>query len=234
MSMSRLNLLCCLWLTACNCQHSTPVFLSAALMGKVEVLDSCNSSCDEGCESEILKQAIKEPGQGGIASGVLLRLTDDVPVYRLWNGPDAKLNAYGGTNRIGSWWSADKPAGNVTQYQRANAICQEWNDLAWEVKCTLKKGTVIAVGPTQSANCKIGDSFQANPTQQIYVDNVASRFVSCPKLESDNPADRDFPVDPNELLLQKKAQAVPLAEPAAPATGAEVKKSPSAKRRNHR
>lgn len=232
MPISRLSLLLCLGLSACNCQQSAPIFLPAALLGKVELVDSCESSCDEGCESEVLKQAIKEPGLGGISSGVLVRLTEDVPVYRLWNGPKAKLNDYGATNRIGSWWSVDKPAGNVNDYQRANAICREWNDLAWEVKCTLKKGTVVAVGPTQSANCKTGDSFQANSTQQIYVDNVASRFVSCPKVESDNPAERDFPVDPNQLLLEKKPQPEP-ASTALPGSEG-VKKSPPAKRRDRR
>lgn len=205
---SRVFLLFYALLTGCNCQQSAPIFLPAALIGKVEVVETCPTSRVENCESEILKQAIKEPGQGGISSGVLLRVTEDVAVYRLWNGPHAKLNDYGGTNRIGAWWSADKPSGKGGDYRRNNAICKEWNDLTWEVKCTLKKGTTIAVGPTQSANCKDGDSFPANPTLQIYVDNVASRFASCPKVASENAAERDFEADQNELLLEKKSETI--------------------------
>lgn len=206
-----------LLLSACNCQQPQSVFLPAALIGKVEVIASCESNCDETGDADILKQAIKPPGDGGISSGVLVRLTDDVTVYRLWNGPTAKLNAYGGTNRLGAWWTADKPNGTRDDYRRNNAICEDWdNQLAWEVKCTLKKGTVVAVGPTQSANCRQGPSFQANPTLQIYVDNTASRFVSCPKVESDNQAERDFEVNPDELLLPNAA--VPDKKPNIPAT----------------
>ncbi len=200
----RFPVFACLFLTACSCRPPQPVFLPAAMLGKVDVVTYCQAHGDAGCDSEILQQAIKPPGQGGISSGVLVRLLEEVPVYRLWNGPEAPLNDYGGTNRIGAWWSADKPAGKVFDYRRQNAICQEWNTLAWAVKCTLKPGTLVAVGPTQSANCRTGDHFAANPTLQLYVDNLAARFVSCPKVAADKAA-RDFPVNPDEVLLEKTA-----------------------------
>lgn len=189
---AKLGLLTLVLLAAgCECQQK-PIFLPAAMAGKVELVDDCSESCD----NEILAGAIAEPEKGGISSGKLLRITDDVEVYRMWNGPDGGLNAYGGSNRLGPWWTAERPSGTDQDYRAKNAICPGWNELKWVAKCTLKKGTLIAIGPTQSARCSTGEFYPANNTQQIYVDNYSPKHVSCGKyLESDYPVnDKDLSV----------------------------------------
>src|SRR3954466_460158 len=49
-------------------------------------------------------------GVGGVSKPCVVRLTRDVPVYRLWAGPAVK-DAQGRTSRIGQWWTFDAPKG---------------------------------------------------------------------------------------------------------------------------
>src|SRR5580692_45428 len=55
-----------------------------------------------------LASAIKVPGQGALAQGIVVRLLADVPVWRMWSGPEKK-DASGRTNRMGQWWAYDAP-----------------------------------------------------------------------------------------------------------------------------
>lgn len=181
-----------LLLSACNCEQRQPVFLPAAMMGKVEMIASCNQDCNQ----DILSHAIMKPGQGGVSSGVLLKLKEEIEVYRLWDGADKGINEYGGSNRIGAWWSADRPAGDVDHYRTQNAICNKWNELRWVAKCKLKPGTLVVVGPTQSATCSEQESYAANNSLQLYVDNTSSRYVDCGKV-----SENDHAVNPDDLLL---------------------------------
>jgi hypothetical protein len=164
------------------------------MQGKVEVM----GSCDQDCDQRILDNAIEKTGKGGISSGILVQLTDDIDVYRMWDGPDSGLNEYGTTNRIGAWWTADRPSGKVNDYRVKNAICPDWNTLKWVAKCTLKKGSLVAVGPTQSASCKTGESYSANNTQQIYVDNYSSTYMQCAKYK-----EADYEANPDDIYLKK-------------------------------
>jgi hypothetical protein len=179
-------------LIGCSCDERKPLFLPDAMMGKVELVDSCNQNCGQ----DILSHAIMKEGQGGISSGVLLKLNEEITVYRLWDGADKGINEYGGSNRIGAWWSADQPTGDTNGYRARNAVCKKWNELRWMAKCKLKPGTLIAVGPTQSAICSEQESYPANNTLQIYVDNTSTRYVDCGKV-----SDNDHPVNPDDLLL---------------------------------
>lgn len=179
-------------LIACNCDQRQPVFLPATMMGKVEIV----ASCDQNCDQDILSHAVMKEGQGGISSGILLKLTEEITVYRLWDGADKGINEYGGSNRIGAWWSADRPSGDASSYRAQNAICKKWNELRWIAKCKLKPGTLVAVGPTQSASCSEQEIYPANNTLQLYVDNTSTRYVDCGKV-----SDNDRPVNPDDLLL---------------------------------
>lgn len=178
--------------TGCALDQRRAEFLPTAMLGKVEVLDSCDQNCDQ----EILSHAIMTAGQGGISAGVLYRLNQEVTAYRLWDGANKGLNEYGGSNRIGAWWTVDQPSGDVTAYRAQNAICKKWNDLRWVAKCKLKPGTVVAVGPTQSARCSDQEVYPSSSTLQIYVDNTSTRYVDCGKI-----TDNDYPVNPDNLLL---------------------------------
>lgn len=155
--------------------------------------------------------AVKPAGQGGISEALVVRLTADVPVYRMWNGPDKK-DARGFTNRIGQWWGYDAPKGKVEQYRVDFEICNGWNDLTWVATCTLKAGSVVAIGPGQSVSPETcGDptgkeSYPANSRDwQVWVAQAWARGAElvCP------PEDQDYPADPQNIakrLTAKKAE----------------------------
>jgi len=75
------------------------------------------------------------------------------------------------------WWSPDHPQGKREDYAKINAICPEYNELEWVSQCTLKAGSIIAVGPTQSVKCKDGTEIPANPSLQIFVGNYPKDVV---------------------------------------------------------
>ena len=60
--------------------------LPAVLQGKAEVV----AATDPDYARAAIGEAVKTDGQGGISQGLVLRLTADVPVYRMWNGPTKK------------------------------------------------------------------------------------------------------------------------------------------------
>lgn len=186
-------LLYTLMLTGCSYDQHSQIFLPASMLGKVDVVASCNQNCTQ----EILENAIASEGKGGISSGILVRLTDDMDIYRMWNGP--RINEYGTSNRIGAWWTAERPSGKAKDYRIKNAVCEDWNDLTWVAKCKLKKGSLVAVGPTQSANCgKSGENYSANNTQQLYVDNYSPQHIQCEKYKA-----TDYEVNPDDIYLKK-------------------------------
>ncbi len=170
--------------------------LPAALQGKAEVLPST----DPDYARADLTSAVKPEGQGGISAGIVVRLTEDIPVYRMWSGPDKK-DSRGNTNRLGSWWSYDAPQGPVSGYRADYEICNSWNDLSWVATCTLKKGSVVAIGPGQSVSAATcGDvmgkeSYPANAEDwQLYVSKAWTRTSTeliCPAESADYQANPD-------------------------------------------
>jgi hypothetical protein len=86
-----------------------------------------------------VEYAVKPAGQGGVSAALVVKITQDIPVYRMWNGP-GDVNAQGNTNRLGGWWSYDAPHGPVDGYRVAYEICRDWNKLKWVATCTLKAG----------------------------------------------------------------------------------------------
>jgi hypothetical protein len=140
-------------LAACGSIPSGPPQLPRSLHGKAIAL--AVDDADWGRAQA--PSAIKKEGEGGISSAVVVRLTADISVYRLWSGQN-KLDAKGNTNRLGSWWSADAPTGTVSSYRRDYEVCTKWNDLTWLAQCTLKKGAVVAIGPGQSVSAQTCES----------------------------------------------------------------------------
>lgn len=178
--------------------------LPASLVGKAVVL----TAGDPDYALADVGDAVKPVGDGGISAALVIRLDQDLAVYRLWNGP-AKLDANGNTNRLGGWWSYDAPRGTVAAYRIAYEICPSWNDLTWVASCTLKKGAVVAIGPGQSVSAATcGDpggaaSYPANPADwQTFVNQPWKHpeTLECP------PVGADYPADPNDI-----AKALPAA-----------------------
>jgi hypothetical protein len=167
--------------------------LPAQLTGKAVLV----ADGDPDAPRADLASAIKPAGQGALTQGIVVRLTADVPVWRMWSGPDKK-DASGHTNRLGQWWSYDAPHGPQQGYRVAYEICASWNDLTWVAKCTLKKGAVVAIGPGQSvspATCSDTtgkEAYPANPRDwQLWVSKVWARGqeLECPVDTSDYQAD---------------------------------------------
>lgn len=184
-----------------------PLALPAELQGKAVLVPKGDP--DEARAD--LAAAVKPAGEGGISHGLVVRLTADIPVWRMWNGPDKK-DANGRTNRLGQWWSYDAPHGTQQQYRTDYEICLSWNDLTYVAKCTLKKGAVVAIGPGQSVSPKTcGDAtgreaYPANPRGwQVYIAKVWARPTEfeCP------PDSADYLADPADI--SRKSAAKPAA-----------------------
>ncbi len=124
-------------------------------------------------DAALLKQAVADPGKGGLCAGKVFEAVRPVTVFRVWNR--AKVET-----ALGRWWSFAKPQGPVDAYRRANAICPEWSELNYANECHLKVGARVVVGPGQSADCK-GTPYDRSATNQVFVPND-TRDANDPKL----------------------------------------------------
>ena len=122
--------------------------------------------------------------------GWIVVVTEDVPVYRLWNGPGDDAH-----NRMGQWWAAEAPSGSEAAYRREYAICHEWNDLTWVARCTLTAGAKVVVGQTQSVSedlCSLdgGESYARSKGWQVFIPRAwENPHLVCPDASSDYRAD---------------------------------------------
>ena len=190
-------------LAGCATAPMNPLGLPPSLQGRAELL----RLDDPDYERAAAWNALKAPGQGGVLGVAVVRLKEDLPVYRLWSGP-AVRDGRGNTNRLGGWWSAQAPQGTTAQYRNDYAVCQGWNELTYLASCTLRRGSVVAVGPGQSVSAQTcGDAGgkesypQNRAVWQIYVDQPWKRTeeLICPAESNDlatNPADLGQPDTP--------------------------------------
>lgn len=178
--------------------------LPEILRGKAQVLSASSPDYARAAVSS----AVKPAGMGGVSEALVVKITQDIPVYRMWNGPGV-LDARGNTNRLGSWWSYDAPHGTVGGYRVGYEICTAWNTLKWMATCTLKAGAVVAIGPGQSVSAETcGDptgveQYPDNPLEwQTFVNQPWNRpnELSCP------PESADYEADPLEISRPKPAQ----------------------------
>lgn len=173
-----------------------PITLPALLTGKAVVLASSEADHARGDLAGALKQA----GEGGLSEALVVRLTADIPVYRMWSGPEKK-DSRGNTNRVGQWWSYDAPTGTQASYRTAYEICEDWNELTWVVTCTLKAGAVVTIGPGQSVSAATcGDEtgkeeYPANSNNwQVFVSKAWTRLGPDKELDCPDEA-RDYVAD---------------------------------------
>lgn len=181
-----------LGLSACApmAAENNALLVPPSLAGKVVVL----APSDPAYAQANAESAVKAAGLGGVSGALVVKLSQDLPVYRMWNGPAAT----GSDNRLGSWWAFDAPKGTREGYRRAYEICGTWNQLAWVATCTLKQGAVVAIGPGQSvsaqtcADASDYETYDANRRDwQVYVNQAWSRpdVLSCPPITADYRAD---------------------------------------------
>ena len=152
--------------------------------------------------------AVKPAGEGNVYRAMVVQLTRDILVYRMWNGP-ASVDANGRTNRIGSWWTYDVPRGAQRDYRRSYEICTVWNTLAFVATCTLKKGAVVAIGPGNSVSARTcGDPTgrEAYPPNdrnwQLYLSKAFERIGPGKELECPDVAE-DYEAEPSNLARRK-------------------------------
>ena len=193
-----------------GCAASTPVpvtpaapltlTMPAQLDGKATLL----SPLDADYARADPTGAVKPAGEGNLEAALVVKLTADLPVWRLWSGPDKK-DARGNTNRIGQWWSYDAPHGSRRDYRAAYEICTPWNDLYWVARCTLKSGAVVAVGPGNSVSAQTcGDpagqeAYPANERDwQLYVAKAWTRLGADKELDCPDPS-QDYLADPTDI-----------------------------------
>lgn len=117
---------------------------------------------DQALEAE----AVGASGKGGVCTAKVLVVEEDVRVYRVWDSSRAR-SAYG------RWWSLTRPEGPRDAYRREYAICPAWSALDRLLSCTVRRGTAIVVGPTQSATCETG-TYPKTGHNQVYVRNDAA------------------------------------------------------------
>jgi hypothetical protein len=181
-----------------------PLTLPPQLVGRAEVLAA---GAPDYVRADV-GTAVRPPGDGNVSRAIVIRLTEDMRVFRMWNGP-SKLDASGRTNRIGSWWTYDAPRGSVREYRKDYEICVGWNDLAWVAACTLKKGAVVAIGPGNSVSAATcGDltgkeSYPSNNRDwQLYVARAFERVGPDKELECPDPS-ADYEADQRNLSRRK-------------------------------
>lgn len=97
---------------------------------------------------------VQAPWNGGIQAGctVTPNAGAKVTLYRAWGGGGA-TGGGGYSQRLGGWWSLQNPLSqyqNVTEWRSANAVCPTFNTATTVTACTLKPGTRVIIGYTQS------------------------------------------------------------------------------------
>jgi hypothetical protein len=165
------------------------VTLPAALRGKAELLPL---DTDQHYAAAPW-QAVSAPGKGATSAALVVRLKEDVPVYRAWSGTEPSEHPRQ-ADRLGQWWSFDDPRGLTREsFRRAYGVCSAWNQLRKVATCRLLKGAVVAVGPPQSVDASTCGTAEAYPPNlaawQVYIHRAWERKdLVCPPEQQD----RDF------------------------------------------
>jgi hypothetical protein len=164
--------------------------VTAATAAKFKLLNSISSPGAAGtlgsdCSkwpSIGAKAFIKPSGGGGITRADIVVATEDVTVYRAYSDGPFKCSIKSPAAKLGSWWALSPFPSSKDAYRKATAVCSSWNDFSKKVVCTLEAGTVIAVGPSQSADCAADnhkacpkppadwkDSYRATADHQVFI-----------------------------------------------------------------
>jgi len=127
--------------------------------------------------ADLIGNALKPEGKGGVYEGKVLKVKKTFPVFRVYTKKvDPKT---GRNNRFGGWWAhAAPPKGlSKTGYRQRYEICENFNhDLDRVLQCWIYPGALLLIGPGQSVDedtCnKTGESYVADTGKenlQIFV-----------------------------------------------------------------
>lgn len=118
------------------------------------------------------QQALGEAGKGGLCKAAVYEVTHAFTLYRAWN------STYGGS-RLGNWWAFSQPSGLIAGYREDYEICYQWSPIDKLVRCSVKPGTRLVIGPGQSASCSQYFSYDVSAAQQVYIDNASAAMLDC-------------------------------------------------------
>ena len=96
------------------------------------------------------------PNKGGIVRGDVVIAQEDVTVHRGYAKGQFACSIATPAAEFGGWWSLEPLGSDRAKYRESVGICPSWNDLTMRVSCTLKKGTAVIIGATESASCVPG------------------------------------------------------------------------------
>jgi hypothetical protein len=137
-----------------------------ACVGKVEHPPEGLVAVDENL---VLQTALGASGQGKLCDGQVFQVTQPVTVYRVWNS-DKSYTVYG------KWWSFDLPEGPKQKYRKDNGICPSWSTLNRMSSCSIKIGSIIVIGPGQSAKCE-QMTYAKSAVNQVFIPNDSRNNV---------------------------------------------------------
>ena len=121
------------------------------------------------------------PDKGGVVAGDIVVAQQDVTVYRAYASGKFACSLLDPAAEFGGWWSLEPLGGDKAAYRKKVAVCPSWNDFGKQVKCTLKKGSAVIIGATQSARCVPGPNactaapasftvgYQAQSSHQVFI-----------------------------------------------------------------
>jgi hypothetical protein len=117
----------------------------------------------EAEDKALLAVTLGASGKGRLCAGKVYQVDSPLTVYRVWDSS----RSY---SADGQWWSFSPPSASRQSYREENVICPTWSALDRMSVCTLKKGTLIVIGPGQSADCP-ERRYAQSATNQVYVPN---------------------------------------------------------------
>ena len=91
-----------------------------------------------------------------MVQGDIVVAQQDVTVYRAYATGKFPCSLADPATEFGGWWSLEPLGRNKAAYRSKVAVCPSWNDFGKQVKCTLKKGSAVVIGATESAACVPG------------------------------------------------------------------------------
>lgn len=106
---------------------------------------------------------VQGPGSGGVSRADVVVALEPVTVYRTYTGAPFECSTEHPAGEFGSWWSPVEPQLPKDSYAKSVGVCPAWNDMSMMITCTLAPGTVVLVGPTQSATCAGSSSCDPAP-----------------------------------------------------------------------
>jgi len=163
--------------------------------------------------TNLLGNAYKPEGKGGVFEGKILKTKKSFPLYRVYTKKADPRT--GRNNRFGGWWTPVPPGKGSTKsdYRRRYEICESFNpDLDRVAQCWVYPGAVLLIGPGQSVDertCgKPGESYAADAGKgnlQIFIFEMFNHsfpahselaplldidhFIGCPSEGDDRPFD---------------------------------------------